>query len=178
MLSIRSQIQYLRILWFHFYNSVCMGVQSLQRFLTLCDPLGCSPPGSSVHGILQARIQEWVATPSSRGILLDPGIELESLTSPVLTGRFFTTNATQEAPFPGHISRQNSNPKGYVHTNVNSSTTHNSQDTEASTSTDTHEWIKKMWHIYTTECYSAINRNTLGPILMRWTNQRLLYRVK
>ena len=35
--------------------------------LTLCDPMDCSPPGSSVHGILQARILEWVATPSSRG---------------------------------------------------------------------------------------------------------------
>ena len=33
----------------------------------LCDPVDCSPPGSSVHGILQARILEWVATPSSRG---------------------------------------------------------------------------------------------------------------
>ena len=35
--------------------------------LTLCDPLDCAPPGSSVHGILQARILEWVAMPSSRG---------------------------------------------------------------------------------------------------------------
>ena len=35
---------------------------------TLCDPTDCSPPGSSVHGILQARTLEWVATPSSRGI--------------------------------------------------------------------------------------------------------------
>ena len=34
---------------------------------TLCDPMGCSPPGSSVHGILQARILEWVAMPSSKG---------------------------------------------------------------------------------------------------------------
>ena len=34
---------------------------------TLCDPTGCSPPGSSVHEILQARILEWVAMPSSRG---------------------------------------------------------------------------------------------------------------
>ena len=34
---------------------------------TLCDPLDCSPPGSSVHGILQARILEWVAMASSRG---------------------------------------------------------------------------------------------------------------
>ena len=34
---------------------------------TLCDPVGCSPPGSSVHGVLQARILEWVAFPFSRG---------------------------------------------------------------------------------------------------------------
>ena len=34
---------------------------------TLCDPMDCSPPGSSVRGILQARILEWVAMPSSRG---------------------------------------------------------------------------------------------------------------
>ena len=34
---------------------------------TLCDPMDCSPPGSSVCGILQARILEWVAMPSSRG---------------------------------------------------------------------------------------------------------------
>ena len=38
-----------------------------QSCLTLCDPLDCSPPGSSIHGILQARILEWVATSSSRG---------------------------------------------------------------------------------------------------------------
>ena len=34
---------------------------------TLCDPMDCSPPGSSVSGMLQARILEWVAMPSSRG---------------------------------------------------------------------------------------------------------------
>ena len=40
----------------------CMHAQS---YLTLCDPMNCSPPGSSVHGILQARILEWVAIPLS-----------------------------------------------------------------------------------------------------------------
>ena len=35
--------------------------------LTLCDPVDCSPPGSSVHGILQANLLEWVAVPFSRG---------------------------------------------------------------------------------------------------------------
>ena len=39
----------------------------LQSFLTLCNPMDCSTPGSSVHDILQARILEWVAMLSSRG---------------------------------------------------------------------------------------------------------------
>ena len=42
-------------------------VKVIQSFLTLCDPMNCSPSCSSVHGILQARIVEWVAMPSSRG---------------------------------------------------------------------------------------------------------------
>ena len=40
--------------------------KSLQLCPTLCDPMDCSPPGSPVHGILQARILEWVAILSSR----------------------------------------------------------------------------------------------------------------
>ena len=50
---------------------------SLQLCLTLCDPMDSSPPGSPVHGILQARILEWVAMPSS-GDLPNPGIEPRS----------------------------------------------------------------------------------------------------
>ena len=38
-----------------------------QSCLTLCDPMDCSPPGSSILGILKAKILEWVAMPSSRG---------------------------------------------------------------------------------------------------------------
>ena len=38
-----------------------------QLCLTLCDPMFCSPPDSSVHGILQARILEWAAMATSRG---------------------------------------------------------------------------------------------------------------
>ena len=52
--------------------------KSLQSCLTFCDPMDWSPPGSSVHGILQARILEWVAMPSSRD-LPDPGIKPTSL---------------------------------------------------------------------------------------------------
>ena len=42
--------------------------------LTLCDPMECSLPGSSIHGIFQVRILEWVAIPPP-GDLPDPGIE-------------------------------------------------------------------------------------------------------
>ena len=43
---------------------MCLVAQSCP---TLFDPLDCSPPGSSVHGMLQARILEWVVMPSSKG---------------------------------------------------------------------------------------------------------------
>ena len=47
--------------------STCLHAKSLQSCLTLCNPLDSSSPGSSVHGILQARILEWVAVPFWRG---------------------------------------------------------------------------------------------------------------
>ena len=48
-------------------------VSVAQSCPTLCDPMDCSPPGSSVHGTLQARILEWVAIPFSRGIFPTQG---------------------------------------------------------------------------------------------------------
>ena len=54
-----------------------------QSCLTLCDPMNCNPPGSSVHGILLARILEWVAIPFS-GDLPNSGIKPESPVSPAL----------------------------------------------------------------------------------------------
>ena len=60
-------------------------------------PYGLSPPGSSVHGILQARVLEWVAMPASMGSS-QPRIECKALRSPSLAGRIFTTSATWEAP--------------------------------------------------------------------------------
>ena len=70
----------------------CMHVhaKSLQSCPTLCDPLDCNPLGSSVYGILQARILEWIAMPfPSPGDLPDPGVEPTPLMSPALAGRFF-----------------------------------------------------------------------------------------
>ena len=53
------------------------GYECAQPCLTLCDPMYYNPPGSSVRGILQARILVWVAMPSP-GELPHPGIEPES----------------------------------------------------------------------------------------------------
>ena len=52
-------------------------LQLLQLCLTPCDPVDCTLQGSSVHGILQAGIPEWVAMPSSRGSS-QPRMELVS----------------------------------------------------------------------------------------------------
>ena len=60
---------------------------------TLCDPLDCSPPGSSVHGILQARILEWIAMPSSRGFSQPRDLTCVSC----IAGGFFTSWPTREA---------------------------------------------------------------------------------
>ena len=55
-----------------FVTSLCVCILSpIQSCLTLCDPMDCIPPGPSVHGILQARIVEWAAMPSSRGSTRD-----------------------------------------------------------------------------------------------------------
>ena len=48
-------------------NLASVSVKVAQSCPNLCDPVDCSLPGSSVHGILQARILEWVAIPFTRG---------------------------------------------------------------------------------------------------------------
>jgi hypothetical protein len=57
-----------------------------QSCLTLCDPIDCNPPGSSVHGIRQARILEWVALSFSRGSSQPRKLNQVSCNA----GRFFT----------------------------------------------------------------------------------------
>ena len=60
---------------------------------TLSDPMDCKLPGSSVHGILQARILEWVAVPFSRGA----SVSRDRTQVSHIAGRFFTVWATKEA---------------------------------------------------------------------------------
>ena len=68
-------------------------VKVTQLCPTLCNLMDCSPPGSSVHWILQARILEWVAIPFSRG----PSQPWDWTQISRITGRFFTIWATREA---------------------------------------------------------------------------------
>ena len=65
----------------------CMHAHSC---LTLCNPRDCSPPGSSVHGVLQPRILDWIAIPSSGGSSY-PVIEPQPPASPALAGGLSTT---------------------------------------------------------------------------------------
>ena len=66
--------------------------ESLSSCLTLCNLMDCSLPDSSVHGILQARILEWIAIPFSRGSSQPRDRTWVSCTA----GRFFTVWATRE----------------------------------------------------------------------------------
>ena len=72
----------------------CLHAKLLQSCLTLCDPMDCSPPGSSVHRILQARILEWVAMPSFKG----SSWPRAQTRSSCIVGSFFTMSVIWEAP--------------------------------------------------------------------------------
>ena len=67
--SVRREAS-LCVLWEHSLESESVKVLHAQSCPTLCDPMDNSPPGSSLHGILQARIVEWVAIPFPRGSFL------------------------------------------------------------------------------------------------------------
>ena len=71
--------------------------KSFQSCPTRFHPMDKRPQVSSVHGILQARILEWVAMPSSRGSSRPRDQPAILYVSPALAGAFFTTSATWEA---------------------------------------------------------------------------------
>ena len=76
----------------------------------LCDPMDCSPPGSSVHGILQARIHEWIAMPSSRASFRPrnqtPVSYASCMASRVFLSFFLTTSTTLHLQTPVKASRR------------------------------------------------------------------------
>ena len=100
---------------------------------TLSDPMDYSLPGSSIHGIFQARVLERVAVFSSSIYSEETIIEKDTHT-PVLITAVFT------------IARTWKQPRCSL----------------------TDEWVKKLWHVYTIEYYSAIKKNAFESVLMRW----------
>ena len=76
-----------------------MKVLVTQSCPTLCDPMDCNPPGSSVHGILQARIFEWVAITFSRGSTWSKVWTWVSH----ITDRFCTVWVTKLSPISCHL---------------------------------------------------------------------------
>ena len=85
--------------------------KSLQSSLSLCEPMDCSPPGCSVHGILQARIFEWVPSSLSRD-LPNLGIEPSSLKSPALAGSLLLVP-------PGNVVHYINRFKTYIIISIN-----------------------------------------------------------
>ena len=106
------------ILLLHVIKSMKVEVLVAQLCLILCNPMKCNSPGSSVHGIFQARIMEWVAIPFFREASWPRGGNWVSC----FACRFFTIWATRKATivpyywgFPGGISAKEStyNARGY-----------------------------------------------------------------
>ena len=85
----------------HCLTVLCLVAQSCP---TLCNPMDCSPPGSSVMGVLQARILEWVAMPSSRG----SSRPRDRIRISCIAGRFYSLSeliANSIAEVPRHGGR-------------------------------------------------------------------------
>ena len=84
-----GQIEKVALMYIH-----SLTLKVTQMCLTLWEPMDCSPPGSSVHGISQAKILEWVAIPISRRSSQSRDQTWVSF----IAGRFFTIWTTKEAP--------------------------------------------------------------------------------
>ena len=120
------------------FRASCVCAKLLQSCPTLCNPMDCSPPGSLVHGILQAKNTGVGCCALLQGVFPDPGVEHVSLMSPALAGGFFTTSASWEAPCRVSlctIAERWKQPKG--------------------PSTD--KWINKMWSVHTMGYYLALS---------------------
>ena len=89
------------LFWTLWTGSLC----AQSSCLTLCDPMDCSPPGSSIHGILQARILEWIAMPPSRGSSWPRDWTCVCYVSCIAKWIFLTTSATwkQNGAKPTHV---------------------------------------------------------------------------
>ena len=124
-----------------------MHTKSLQSCPTLCDPIDYSPPGSSVHGILLARILEWIAISSSRGSF-QPRDQSHMSRGSYFAGRFFTTELL-EKPICMHVHT-------YVYTHVY---THTHTHTYTNIHTTSIQAMLIVLHIFHLQAYLFISHN-------------------
>ena len=88
-----TRSEFIRKSWLPFYNFIELLIFFAQSCPTLCNPMDCSLPGFSVHGIFQARVLEWVAIAFSRG----SSWPRDQTRVSSIVGRCFTLWATREA---------------------------------------------------------------------------------
>ena len=136
--------------------------------------MDCSPPGSSIHGIFQARVLEWVAISFSRGSSR-PRDQTQVFR---IAGRCFTVWATREAPKPpydpaipllGMYPEETKIEKDTCIPLFTAALFTIARTWKQPRCPLTDKWIK-LWYIYTMEYYSAIKSNTFESVLMRWMN--------
>ena len=92
-----------------FVRGSVYGVRECAQWLQSClslNTMGCSPPGSSLHGILQARRVKWVCHALLQGIFRTQGSNPCLLHPLALAGGFFTTSAPWEAPVCGKVGSE------------------------------------------------------------------------
>ena len=85
-------------------EAVCVRAKLLQSCLTLCNPVDCSPPSSSVHGILQARTLEWVAISFSNAPVQFEDRQACGLLGGKLVGPGPPEGGEAQQPLPHHLS--------------------------------------------------------------------------
>ena len=124
------------------HYSVCAVTQP---HLTLCNPMDCSPPSSSVHGIFQARILEWVAISYSRGIFLNQGPKsrLLGLLHWQVDSLPLSHLGSSQYTFNGNVNWQSHNEKNMVIQKTKSITTSNSTPGYISGYISIHCWVYK-----------------------------------
>ena len=119
-------------------------IEVTQSCSTLYSPMDSSLPGSSIHRIFQARVLKWVAISFST---------------------IWPSNLT-----PKHIPEETKIERDTYIPLFTAALFTIAKTWKQPRWPLTVEWIKKLWYIYTVEYYSAIKRNTLQSVLMRWMN--------
>ena len=117
--------------------------------------MDCRLPGSSAHGIFQARILEWGAMPSPNNVEIPLKLELELPYDPAIPLLGIHTKETR-------IERDTCTPMFIAALFTIARTWKQPRCPLAD------EWIRKLWYIHTTEYYSAIKMNAFESVLMRW----------